>query len=51
MYMCKDCKSSRIKTRTNLTFGKKTTVTAVKCKDCGSANLEKREERKFRQRR
>ncbi len=50
MYFCTNCNGHRIKTRTNTLFGKKTVVTGVRCKDCGSTSLEQREERKGRYR-
>ena len=40
MFICKTCKSRRIKTRTNRLFGTKTVVTAARCKDCGSTEIE-----------
>lgn len=48
MFICKECKSKRIKTRSNTTFGKTSTVSAVNCKDCGSTSLIEVEERKQR---
>jgi len=52
MYVCKDCKSHRIKTRSNKSFGKPTS-SAVNCKDCGSTNIAnlKANDRFFRRRR
>jgi len=38
MYICKKCKSHKIKTKTNKSFGKSYS-TAVNCKDCGSTDI------------
>jgi hypothetical protein len=39
------CKSKRIKTRINKSFGKSVT-TVIGCKDCGSTAVERQEERR-----
>ena len=39
MWQCSKCHSNKIKTRTNKSFGKKSTTTAVKCKECGSMEI------------
>ena len=40
MYTCNKCKSNKIKTRTNMAFGKSYT-TIVNCKNCGSTDVER----------
>lgn len=41
MLKCKACQSSRIKTRTNYSHGKKSrSITNAACKDCGSIDIE-----------
>ncbi|MBU1632184.1 MAG: hypothetical protein ABH824_00610 [Nanoarchaeota archaeon] len=41
MLKCKKCQSSKIKTRTNYSHGKKSSSTTnVTCKDCGSTEME-----------
>jgi DNA-directed RNA polymerase subunit RPC12/RpoP len=46
MLICKECNSSRIKTRCNKSFGKKSTMSIVRCKNCGSTNIEAKTARK-----
>jgi|APSaa5957512622_1039677.scaffolds.fasta_scaffold75927_3 hypothetical protein len=41
MLKCKKCQSTKIKTRTNYTHGKKSTsITNATCKMCGSTDME-----------
>ncbi len=53
MYRCTKCNSHRIKTRTNVSYGKGYS-TPVNCKDCGSLSfekLDKKNSRNFKKRR
>jgi len=50
VYICKKCKSNKIKTRPNKSFGKSYT-TIVNCKDCGSTDVEKLDPKRGRRRR
>lgn len=49
MYVCKQCKGTKIKTRTNVSFGK-SYISIVSCKTCGSTDIDE-VEKKYNNRR
>ncbi len=50
--MCKDCKGTTVKSRTNYGHGKKSNATtSYVCRDCGSSNIEMPERKRFGRRR
>ncbi len=49
MYVCRKCKSRKINTRVNKSFGK-SVMTVIGCRDCGSTDIEKTEVWKERRR-
>ncbi len=46
--ICKDCKSTKIKSRKNYPHGSKSSPTVSStCKNCGSSNIDKKPQRRF----